>query len=181
MVILFVSIIEIFQFCDDWSYDSVVRSATPTLTLPAEPRNLEKLVGDGKVRLSWDAPTNASQIDKFQIRWKNQPFTDSDTWTDLDKSTRVHLATGLTNKTEYTFAVRAVNSKGDGDVATTTATPDQIPPDKPGDLEAEPSDTEVELSWSIPTNTLDLDGFQVRHKLKSESAWGIGRIYWGQT
>ena len=106
-------------------------TATPTLAIPDTPPSLSATKGDTETTLTWTLPSNASQIDKVQVRWKataDMPFGASDAWTDLAATAETYTATGLTNDTSYTFAVRAINSAGNGAAATTTATPKQATP-----------------------------------------------------
>ena len=94
-------------------------------TAPNTPTNLSATPGDIEAILSWTLPT--SEISQVQVRWKataSLPFDDTtDTWTTLPATTTNHKVMGLTNGTGYTFAVRAINTAGNGAAATTTATP----------------------------------------------------------
>jgi predicted phage tail protein len=71
------------------------------------------------VALSWTAPDSdgGSAILKYQVSKDN-----GTNWSDVGLNT-THTFTGLTNGTEYTFKVRAVNSAGNGEEASATATP----------------------------------------------------------
>ena len=87
---------------------------------PSAPTSLSAVRGDGQVMLRWaapetgDAPTGYEYRSAVEDRWSD--------WTDNKLSTSVTV-TGLTNGTEYTFEVRAVNSAGTGDAASVKATP----------------------------------------------------------
>ncbi len=120
-------------------------SATP-VAKPAAPTNLSATPSDGQVALTWDDPGNTS-IDKYRVS------TDGGTsFSDIDPSgatTTTHTVTGLTNGTEYTFAVRAVNGFGDGAASTVTVT---MVPAAPSNLLATPGDRQVALSWTDPDN-----------------------------
>ena len=116
---------------------------------PAAPGNLSAMVGNGQVTLSWDDPGNDT-ITKYQYN------TDGGTnYTDIalnaiDSSETDKLkytVTGLTNGTQYTLAVRAVNDGGDGTASTVTATPETVP-DAPTSLTATGADTSVTLAWT---------------------------------
>ena len=108
-------------------------SATPTGP-PAAPEDLRATPQNGSVRLHWNNP-NDSNIDKYQIRQQEKPaggqYGDFSTWADIDGSdadTTQHTVSDLTNGTEYTFEVRAIDSdrvEDDraGAASSATATP----------------------------------------------------------
>ncbi len=122
-------------------------SATP-VTLPDAPKNLEAIPGDGQVTLNWDDPNDAT-ITTYQYRTDDATFVDVP---ESDASTTSFTVTGLTNNTEYTLAVRAVNANGNGPAATTTATPIPVPT-APANFMATAGDEEVGLSWDDPGNS----------------------------
>ncbi len=111
---------------------------------PAAPVNLSATVGNGQVTLSWDDPGNDT-ITKYQYSTNGGTnFTDIGS---SDNETTAYTVTGLTNGTQYTLAVRAVNDGGDGTASTVTATPETVP-DAPTSLTATGADTSVALAWT---------------------------------
>ena len=102
-------------------------SATPSGP-PVAPGDLRATPQDGSVRLRWNDP-NDSNIDRYQFRYKSDG--DFNAWADIsgsDASTTDYTVSPLTNGTEYTFEVRAVDSdraEGDqaGPASSATATP----------------------------------------------------------
>ena len=111
---------------------------------PAAPVNLSATVGNGQVTLSWDDPGNDT-ITKYQYSTNGGTnFTDIGS---SDNETTAYTVTGLTNGTQYTLAVRAVNDGGDGTASTVTATPETVP-DAPTSLTATGADTSVTLAWT---------------------------------
>lgn len=90
---------------------------TETATVPNSPQNFTATAGDGQVVLAWTAPENdgGSAIIKYEV-------TSDTTWINSSGDTG-HTFTGLTNGTEYTFKVRAVNAKGNSTAVQKTATP----------------------------------------------------------
>ena len=89
---------------------------------PGKPDNLSASPGNGQVTLSWDAADdNGSSIQRYEYRRKGG------SWSTVSggASARSQAVTGLTNGTEYTFEVRAVNGVGAGMAASVSATPVQ--------------------------------------------------------
>ena len=123
---------------------------------PAAPMNLSAAPDDGHVTLSWTNPAN-NTITKYQYRRKTDTGTYG-SWTDIPNSgdtTTSYTVTGLTNGTEYTFGVRAVNAGGNGAASTVTATPAPVPA-APTNLEAEVGDRRIGLTWDDPgDSTID--------------------------
>ena len=137
------------------SGNSDVSTVTVTM-VPAAPAGLSATPGDGQVALSWTDPGNTS-ISKYQVSSDGGAnFADIAA---SGASTTTHTVTGLTNGTDYTLAVRAVNASGNGAVATVGATPVAVPA-APSELIAWVGDTEVTLSWDDPSDT-SIDKYQV--------------------
>ena len=157
----------------------VTNNYTPTA--PEAPGSLVARPGDsvGAMDLTWETPWhNGNEITKFQVRHEAGPSVSaSTTWEDIDGSgptTTRHTVTGLTEGTEYTFEVRAVNGLqfgfGDGDVAATTVTyavvatggggsggggggsQRETAPDAPRNLTATAGDQTVQLVWRTPVD-----------------------------
>ena len=121
-------------------------AATP-LARPAAP-NLLATAGNGQVALSWTNPGN-NTITKYQYRRKTGTGTYGN-WTDIGGSswtTTTYTVTGLSNGTQYTMAVRAVNASGEGAVSTVNATPVWA---APANLSATPGSGQVTLTWTGP-------------------------------
>ena len=109
--------------------------------------------------LSWTDPGNDT-ITGYELR------VDSGAWADIagsDADTASHTVTGLTNGTEYSFALRAANASGDGAVSSIAATPRAAVagvPAAPVGLSATPGDAQVTLSWTDPGDDT-IDNYQV--------------------
>ena len=123
-------------------------SAKPLFAAPA---NLGATIGDGQVTLSWDDPQDAD-ISGYQVSRDEGDYIEI---SGSDAATISHTVTGLTNGTEYTFAVRAVN----GRAATASATPAPVPA-APAGLSAAPGDGQVALSWTDPDNS-SITGYEL--------------------
>ena len=142
---------------------SATKDATPASATPAAP-DLSATAGDTQVKLEWADPSDSS-IDKYQYSTDGGTgFIDIDV-EDIDYSvanTIGYTVTSLTNDTEYTFHIRAVDNQAlqpYGDASDVTATPAGTLPDSPLNLAAEPGHEEVRLSWEDP-NDASIDKYQ---------------------
>ena len=116
-------------------------TATPA-PVPDRPTSLSATARSQEVALAWTDPGD-SKITKYQVS------TDGDSnFTDISGSNAItitHTVTGLTNGTEYTLAVRAVNESGYSLPAEATAKP--LWP-APTGLVAAPDNERVALQWA---------------------------------
>ena len=148
---------------------SATKDATPASATPAAP-DLSATAGDTQVKLEWTDP-NDSSIDKYQYSTDGGTgFIDIDV-EDIDYSvantigytvTSLTDGTRLTNDTEYTFHIRAVDNQAlhpYGDASDVTATPAGTLPDSPLNLAAEPGHEKVRLSWGDPDDA-SIDQYQ---------------------
>ncbi len=133
------------------SVESDEVSATPD-PLPAKPVDLEAIPGDGQVILNWANPGNSS-ITKYQFQQKAGSGNYGN-WTDIEPSsaaTTSHTISGLSNGTEYTFRIRAVNPTGSGGESDEVSATPGVP--LAAELEAMPGTEQVSLSWTISEDT----------------------------
>ncbi len=138
--------------------------ATP-IAVPNAPQNLMATPRDRQAALEWNTPSNGVPITRYQYStddgttFANIDGSNADTTTyTVDRLTDGTNA-GLTNGTEYTFAVRAVNVPGNGPASTVTATP-IAPPAKPAISSVGPGYRKVALEWEDP-NDSTITGYQV--------------------
>ena len=99
----------------DWSEDRLVTVKLIRLNPPKAPTGLTAKAGDGEVTLTWETPGDGgSAITKHQLRGKTTgnygPWTDIPNSAAGEARATTTTGTGLTNGTEYTFEVRAVNA-----------------------------------------------------------------------
>ena len=127
--------------------------------VPNAPENLSAAPGDGQVALSWSKPSNDATIGNYDYEVSTDGGDNYSGIPDSDKETTAHTVMGLTNGTEYTFAVRAENDAGKGLAATVTATPMAVPA-APTALSATAGATEVALTWDDPDDDT-ITGYQV--------------------
>ena len=89
---------------------------------PGKPGDLSATPGNEQVTLSWSAAAdNGSSIQHYEYR------RSGGSWSTVSggASARSQTVSSLTNDTEYTFEVRAVNGVGSGSAASVSATPVQ--------------------------------------------------------
>ncbi|WP_114856400.1 Ig-like domain-containing protein [Brachybacterium sp. YJGR34] len=113
---------------------------------PSAPRIGE--VGDGFVELRFEAgDDNGAPITGYTVSSTSGPAVEQEC-----SSTSCRI-TGLSNDTEYTFAVTSTNRVGTSDpsVASATARPD-VRPEKPAAPSAERGDTQLSVAWTAPQN-----------------------------
>ena len=93
---------------------------------PAAPAGLTAEQGrvDGEVKLSWNAPAPADDIDHHDYRYHSGRRYSA--WTSIpasgSSSNHVAYVNGLTRGVAHTFQVRAINTNGDPSLPSTTAT-----------------------------------------------------------
>ena len=132
-------------------------SATPIAptVAPAAPGNLTVTVGDQSLTLRWNAAAGATEY--YVYRGLS---TGSLTRIAMDEtiSELTYTDSGLTNGTEYWYAVSGFNSFGAGSESTeVSATPASAPP-APATLTAIAGNAQVTLSWSM---VADASGYRV--------------------
>lgn len=86
--------------------DPVSQRATPVAADVPAPTNFRAEAGDGEVILTWDPPTSGN-LKEYQLSW-----TPGDGNVSLSAETTSHTVTPLTNGTEYTFTIAAIDNDG---------------------------------------------------------------------
>ncbi|MCY4515785.1 MAG: fibronectin type III domain-containing protein [Acidimicrobiaceae bacterium] len=136
------------------------KEATPSAPRvePAKPTGFTATAGNTRVTLGWDDPSNLS-ITKYQYRQK-VGAAKWGSWTEISPSgadTISYTVVGLTNRTEYSFRIRARTSAGWGPESDTkTATPLRDgAPAMPTGLTATPGVWQVALGWTGPADSGD--------------------------
>ena len=168
----------------DSTFASGVKTASFT-TSPTKPGQTwgvnVTFKGNGVLAMGWQAPQNdgGSAITGYKVQWKSgsQSFGDpSREHTTTGASVTAYIITGLTNGTEYTVRVIAVNAFGDGPPSSEkTATP-VGPPDAPPNVQAS-GNAELTVTWDAPNDGgSGITGYTVQLKLSSISGWPSGSV-----
>ena len=132
---------------------------------PAKPRYFSAVqVGAGEVRLEWEPSADPLTIVRFD-------YTDDGTnWKEAtgSHSTTVSYTVSDLMDTTYTFAVRAVNSAGEGVSSDPWSVTIAAAPDRPTALTAVAGDEQVELSWRYSDGQTSTTGFQYQQKTEGD-------------
>ena len=133
---------------------SVEVSAVPVLTAPSAPKNLNAIVADKQITLSWNEVADVAEYRIFRA-------VGTGTLTRINEGTTIttttYTDTMLTNGTEYRYTVRAVNAAGAGpDSSPISATPiaSTVVPGTPARLTVTIGDQSLTLRWdAVPGAT----------------------------
>ena len=147
-------------------------------TKPGKPTGLTVAPRDERLEVSWTKPTGGDEIDWYNVQWKSgsQTFEDAVTADREDivfsiDTTIESTIPDLTNGTEYTVRVLAVNESGQAISETATGRPDVLP-EKPTIQSVVEGHTQLVVTWNEPTNTgSDITGYVVQWKDNSVSGW----------
>ena len=152
-----------------WSDYTVVYATT--LGAPESPAKINVDAGFDSVTLSWDAVENANGYRVYQSvggKWKALKTTSAKTYT----------VTGLTDATDYKFAVKSY-AKIDGVTCwassyTKVSARTLGAPEKPAKVTAKKNDSVVILSWD---ECLNATGYKVYQSVSGK--WKVIGVYYG--
>ena len=138
----------------------------PDTTAPVLSGTLSAVAGDGQVTLSGPTATDAVGIAKWQYRIA------AGAWVDIAASNSTTMPStvvgSLTNGTEYSFTVRALDAAANASDASgaATATPeaaDVTAPALSGTLVATAGDGQAVLDWPDATDAVGVTGYDVEY------------------
>ena len=136
---------------------------------PAKPRNFSAVqVGAREVRLEWEPSTDPLTIVTFEY---TDNAGENEIWKDATGShstTASYTVSDFVVDTTYTFAVRAVNSAGEGVSSDPWSVTIAAAPDRPTALTAVAGDEQVELSWRYSDGQTSTTGFQYQQKTEGD-------------
>lgn len=148
---------------------SVVTSPAVTpATTPSAPQTAGAAPGNGQATVSWTAPASngGSLITGYEAYVVGNPTLKCQVAATVSNC----LISGLVNGTGYSFAVHAINAKGNGADATTGTVTPFGPPLMPTGVTVTPSDGSLIVSWTAPNN----NGSAI-------TGYGVGASPGGQT
>ncbi|MTA27759.1 MAG: hypothetical protein F2562_02750, partial [Actinobacteria bacterium] len=130
---------------------ATVVNATP-MSVPTEVRTTSAVRGDGRVTLTWAAPTSNGGYSIISYRMEYS--IDGTNWTTLtlDASGTTYAVRGLTNGTPYTFRMAAITSAGQGAWGTFGSVTPATVPLSPLGVSVQGGDRRATVSWSLPAN-----------------------------
>ena len=143
----------------DSTFASGVKTAsfTTSPTKPGKTRSVDVTTsGNGTLFITWQAPDSdgGSAITGYKVQWKSgsQSFGDPSREHTTEDTFPDYLITGLTNGTEYTVRVIAVNAVGDGPPSNTDSSTPVGPPDAPPNVQAGSGHEQLTVSWGAPND-----------------------------
>ncbi len=132
-------------------------SAVPATT-PAAPTSVSATNGNTQSVISWTAPTNTggSAITGYKIKCgATSGYPGNATVYHQANTSTTYTKTGLSNGTQYSIQVAAVNAVGDGTYSSTanaTPTSGATAPAQVGTVTPTAGNGQVSLSWSAPSD-----------------------------
>ena len=166
----------------DIGFASGVKTASFT-TSPTKPGKARGLTvgfeGDGQLGITWAPPSNdgGSAITDYKVQWKSGRQSFGDSSREHITSSTSYFITGLTNGTEYTARVIAVNAVGDGPPSDEATGTPVGPPDAPPNVQAGSGHQQLTVSWGAPNDGGSaITEYTVQLKLSSVSGWPSGSV-----
>jgi parallel beta-helix repeat protein len=118
------------------------------LGLPSEPQNLQIVMGNGYLNLSWDAPLDdgGSPVTGYNI-YRNDTTVAYDT---ISANELWYLDNLVDGGIVYTYYVSAITSVGEGPLSIGLNEKAGMVPSEPTNLQANAGDSYIVLTWEAP-------------------------------
>lgn len=149
-------------------------------TAPSSPQNLQATaVSSSQINLGWTAPSNngGAPVTGYKIERSADNGT---TWSTVQSNTGSTLTTysdaGLAHSTAYTYRVSSINSIGTGMPSNkASATTMNAVPTPPAGLAAKPAITQINLSWTAPSDNggTPVTGYKIERSTDSGTTWTV--------
>ena len=133
------------------------------------------------IDLAWALPTQPAGVTVTGLQVQQQS---GDSWTavaSVDADATAHTVTGLTEGTTYTFRVRLAASNGTVDSETVSATALAAPKPATGLAASNQSRTGIDLSWTLPAQSLGVTvrAVEVQYRYATSRGFGYNDWAWG--
>jgi len=144
-----------FTFCTSYDRDNPFDENGVSWSPPAKPEVpviSSATPGDGSVTVSWNTVSGATS---YNLYYRAGTTVTNSNGTKITDVTSPYSITGLTNGTQYSFALCSVNSTGESNLSSISTTkPVATPtvPAAPAISSATPGDGSVKVSWSSVSN-----------------------------
>jgi large repetitive protein len=147
-------------------------TATPR-TVPGAPTSVTAEPGDGRIAVTWAAPTvtGGASVTGYTLEYRES----GGSW--MPWATGIAgldgTVTGLDNGRSYDVRVSAENAAGTGASAEVDAVVPRTVPNVPRGLAAMGGDGEVDLSWMVPDGDggAAVSGYVVQYRMTSSMTW----------
>ena len=154
------------------------------VSVPGAPTNLRLTPGNQQMTVAWDAPASdgGSPIRGYRVMYRHRDPDRGKTgawqaWQELSHFTADTSVTmtGMYNHVEYQVKVAAVNGVGTSlytPVATGIYDPQWVPGEPPN-VEFEPGDGRIKVTWREPWNlgNPELTGYRVQYRVDGSAEW----------
>ncbi len=138
--------------------------------------------GNGQLIAAWAAPTDdgGSEITGYELQYRE---ADAGEWESAaviangdaagDAGIFTYTITELTNGTEYTVQVRAVNAKGNGAWSESAAATPVAVPMAPTAFTLEADDAHITATWAAPTDDggSEITGYELQYREAHAGEW----------
>jgi hypothetical protein len=155
---------------DDAAFITLTAGAAAS---PDAPTSLAATPGVRSVTLTWNVPSDdgGATITDYVVEFSDDG-TNFSTFADGTSTSTRATVTALTDGTEYTLRVSAVNSAGTGSASSTVTVTPGVPGEPTAFAASDGADGTAVLSWSAPTTGgSGVTGYRVSYSTDSGATW----------
>ena len=146
---------KVYAVLDGFHSADTTKTSTVYPTAPPDnPENATAVAGDASATVTWEDPSDLTiPVASYKVTARIDGDETEQTCTTEDAEDLSCKVEGLTNDTEYTFAVQSVGISGavSVDEVSNAVTPEEAPkPEAPTGLELTATGTTIEVTWDEP-------------------------------